>query len=94
MMTVSGRAPGTVIQLLPAMSDSTRRPSSATSPSSQRRASRHTGPHATRWAPSPSLVRAARARRLAITSRALTLSPPAADHSDRIPVSGQHPTFA
>ena len=81
MMTVSGRSPGSVIQLLPAASASARSPSPASTPSSHRRASRHTGPHATRWAPWASLVRAARARRSAITSRPPISPPRAGNHS-------------
>src|SRR5688500_7210627 len=72
MTTVSGRAPASEIHRLPAASAFACRPSAASRSSSQRRASRHTGPHATRCAPLASLVRDARARRLAITSRALT----------------------
>ncbi len=79
MTTVSGRAPGRVIQRLPAASVSALRPAFPSRSSSQRRASRQIGPHATRWAPPcTSLVPTARLRRSAITSRALTSVPLAA----------------
>src|SRR4029077_16259109 len=54
-------------QLLPAESVSMRRPSSAIFPLNHSRASRHTGPHARRCAPSGVDVRAASSRRSAIT---------------------------
>ena len=47
-MTVRGVEPGSVTQLLPAESGSMPRPSSATLPLNQSRASRQTGPHARR----------------------------------------------
>ena len=66
-MTVFGEAPGSVTQLLPAESVSTRSPSSAIFPLNHSRASRHTGPQARRCAPSGVDVRAASSRRSAIT---------------------------
>src|SRR2546422_7762233 len=66
-MTVFGDVPGSVTQLLPAASVSTRSPSSATLPRNHSRASRHTGPHARRCAPSAVPVRDASSRNSAMT---------------------------
>ena len=75
-MTVLGEAPGSVTQLLPAESVSTRRPSSATLLLNHSRASRHTGPQARRCAPSGVDVRAASSRRSAMTRCAFIASRP------------------
>lgn len=71
-MTVLCDAPGSVTQLLPAESVSTRRPIAATLPVNQSRASLQTGPQASRCAPSGVDVRAASSRRSAITRWAFT----------------------
>src|SRR2546426_2930082 len=80
-MTVRLDAPGSVTQRLPAESLSTRKPSAATLPLNQSRASRHIGPHARRCAPSGVEVRTASSRRSAIT-RCAFMSP---SRSNRIP---------
>src|SRR3989442_9152398 len=66
-MTVFGDVPGSVTQLLPAASVSTRSPSSAALARNHSRASRHTGPHARRCAPSAVPVRDASSRNSAMT---------------------------
>ena len=71
MITVRSDSPRSVAQLLPAASIDGSRPMSASLPLNHWRASRHTGPQASRWAPSDVEVREASSLRLAMTSRAL-----------------------
>ena len=71
MITVRSDAPLSVAQLLPAASISGVMPSSASLPLNHCRASRHTGPHASRCAPSAFDVSFASSRRFETTSCAL-----------------------
>ena len=71
MMTVRSDAPLSVAQLLPAASISGVMSSSASLPLNHCRASRHTGPHASRCAPSAFDVSFASSRRFETTSCAL-----------------------
>src|SRR5688572_23064177 len=71
MITVRSDSPPSVAQLFPAASIVGSSPIDASLPLNQARASRHTGPHARRCAPSGVDVRAASSRRFVMTSRAL-----------------------